>query len=210
MGKKQKYYVVWKGVSPGIYTSWTDCQLQVNGYDGAQYKSFETLEEAERALASSPYNYIGTHHSKLITHNPKALPEDFDMNCVAVDAACSGNPGPMEYRGVYLLTGQQIFHFGPVYGTNNIGEFLAVVHALALMKQKGICMTVYSDSRNALAWVKQKKCKTKLERTAKTEELFQMIERAEKWLQTNDYSHIPILKWETEQWGEVPADFGRK
>ena len=112
------------------------------------------------------------------------------MNCVAVDAACSGNPGPMEYRGVYLLTGQEIFHFGPVHGTNNIGEFLAIVHALALMKQK--------------------KCKTKLERTAKTEELFQMIERAENWLKTHTYADIPILKWETEQWGEVPADFGRK
>ena len=209
MGKKQKYYVVWKGVSPGIYTSWTDCQLQTKGYDGAQYKSFETMEEAERAFASSPFQYIGSNApQKEVT--PKQLPESFDMNCVAVDAACSGNPGPMEYRGVYLLTGQQIFHFGPVYGTNNIGEFLAIVHALALMKQKGICMTIYSDSRNALAWVKQKKCKTKLERTPKTEELFQMIERAERWLQTNDYSRIPILKWETEEWGEVPADFGRK
>ena len=210
MSKKQKYYVVWKGVSPGIYTSWTDCQLQIKGYDGAQYKSFETLEEAEHALASSPYNYIGNHTSDSRHHTSKALPEDFDMNCVAVDAACSGNPGPMEYRGVYLLTGQEIFHFGPVHGTNNIGEFLAIVHALALMKQKGIRMTIYSDSRNALGWVKQKKCKTKLERTAKTEELFQMIERAENWLKTHTYADIPILKWETEEWGEVPADFGRK
>ena len=210
MSKKQKYNVVWKGVSPGIYTSWTDCQLQTKGYDGAQYKSFETLEEAEQAFASSAFQYIGSHNSKLINHNSKALPKDFDMNCVAVDAACSGNPGPMEYRGVYLLTGQQIFHFGRIYGTNNIGEFLAIVHALALMKQKGIRMTIYSDSRNALAWIKQKKCKTKLERTPKTEEVFQMIERAETWLKTHTYADIPLLKWETEEWGEVPADFGRK
>ena len=210
MSKKQKYYVVWKGVSPGIYTSWTDCQLQTKGYDGALYKSFDTKEEAERAFASPAHHYIGNHKSDITHHPSKALPKDFDMNCVAVDAACSGNPGPMEYRGVYLLTGQEIFHFGPVHGTNNIGEFLAIVHALALMKQKGICMTIYSDSRNALAWVKQKKCKTKLERTTKTEELFQMIERAENWLKTHTYADIPILKWETEQWGEVPADFGRK
>ena len=110
---------------------------------------------------------------------------------------------------MYLLTGQEIFHFGPVYGTNNIGEFLAIVHALALLKQKNISMPVYSDSRNALSWVKQKKCKTKLERTAKTEELFRLIERAEKWLKENAYT-TPLLKWETEKWGEVPADFGRK
>ena len=161
MVKKQKYYVVWKGVNPGVYDSWTDCQLQIKGYDGAQYKSFETKEEAEHALASSAFHYIGKNAVKK-EDVPKQLPENFDMNCLAVDAACSGNPGPMEYRGVYLLTGQEVFHFGPVYGTNNIGEFLAIVHALALMKQKNINMPVYSDSRNALSWVKQKKCKTKL------------------------------------------------
>lgn len=206
--KKKKYYVVWKGVSPGVYDSWTDCQLQIKGYDGAQYKAFETQEEAEQALASSPFHYIGKNAAKKEEVN-KQLPPNFDMNCLAVDAACSGNPGPMEYRGVYLLTGQEVFHFGPVYGTNNIGEFLAIVHALALMEQKGINMPIYSDSRNALSWVKQKKCKTKLERTPKTEKLFQMIERAENWLHNHDYT-IPLLKWETDQWGEVPADFGRK
>lgn len=208
MGKKTKFYVVWKGVNPGVYTSWTDCQLQIKGYDGALFKSFDTREEAEQALASPPYRYIGKNATEKEEAH-RQLPAGFDMNCLAVDAACSGNPGPMEYRGVYLLTGQEVFHFGPVYGTNNIGEFLAVVHALALMKQKNIQMTVYSDSRNALSWVKQKKCKTKLERTPKTEKLFQLIERAEKWLRENEYT-TPLLKWETEQWGEVPADFGRK
>lgn len=70
-------------------------------------------------------------------------------------------------------------------------------------------MPLYSDSRNALLWVKQKKCKTKLERNARTETLFQLIERAEKWLKENTYI-TPLRKWETELWGEVPADFGRK
>ena len=107
------------------------------------------------------------------------------------------------------IPGQEIFHFGPIYGTNNIGEFLAIVHGLALLKQKNLNMPIYSDSRNALSWVKQKKCKTKLERTEKTEALFQLIERAEKWLKENTYT-TPLLKWETDVWGEVPADFGRK
>ena len=208
MGKK-KFYVVWKGVEPGVYDSWTDCQLQIKGYKGALYKSFDSREEAEKALVTPPHHYL--HSKKETASQPleQRLPSGFDLNCLAVDAACSGNPGPMEYRGVYLLTGQEIFHFGPVYGTNNIGEFLAIVHALALLKQKGIQMPVYSDSRNALGWVKQKKCKTKLERTGKTEELFRLIERAEKWLKENPYT-TPLLKWETEKWGEVPADFGRK
>ena len=128
---------------------------------------------------------------------------------LCVDAACSGNPGPMEYRGVHLPSGKEIFRFGPIQGTNNIGEFLAIVHALALLKQKGLSMPIYSDSVNAINWVKKKQCKTKLERNEKTEELFRLIGRAEKWLAENKYD-TPILKWETKQWGEIPADFGRK
>lgn len=129
---------------------------------------------------------------------------------LAVDAACSGNPGPMEYRGVYLRTGKEIFHFGPVHGTNNIGEFLALVHALALLKQKGLhTMPIYSDSVNAQIWVRKKKCKTTLARTPETEYLYQLIARAEAWLRNNTYQN-PIIKWPTEEWGEIPADFGRK
>lgn len=128
---------------------------------------------------------------------------------LCVDAACSGNPGPMEYRGVHLPTGKQVFHFGPMHGTNNIGEFLAIVHALALMKQKGLKIPVYSDSYNAILWVNKRQCKTKLERSEKTEELFNLIARAEKWLRENP-DHAPVLKWETAVWGEIPADFGRK
>jgi len=112
-------------------------------------------------------------------------------------------------RGVHVASRQEIFHFGPMYGTNNIGEFLAIVHGLALLKQKGFDMPIYSDSVNAINWIKQKKCKTKLPRDAKTEELFRLIERAEKWLRENTYT-TRILKWETKQWGEIPADFGRK
>ena len=129
---------------------------------------------------------------------------------IAVDASCSGNPGKMEYRGVYLRTGKEIFHYGPVYGTNNIGEFLAIVHGLALLKQKGLThMPIYSDSVNAQIWVQKKKCKTTLKRDQQTEALHKLIARAEKWLRENDYAN-PIIKWPTSEWGEIPADFGRK
>ena len=138
------------------------------------------------------------------------LPLEVAAAAVAVDAACSGNPGPMEYQGIDLTTGQRIFHFGPVWGTNNIGEFLAIVHALALCWQQGLHhKIIYSDSNNAILWVKKRQCKTKLERNAQTEQLFQIIARAEQWLRTHDYKN-PIMKWETSKWGEVPADFGRK
>lgn len=205
---KQKYYVVWDGVTPGIYTSWNDCLLQTKGYEGAKYKSFDTQEAAERAFASSPYEYIGKAAKKetvKITSYPGCVIE----NSLAVDAACSGNPGAMEYRGVHIASRQEIFHFGPMEGTNNIGEFLAIVHGLALLKQNKFDMPIYTDSVNAMKWVKDKKCKTKLPRTSKTEELFRIIERAEKWLRENTYT-TTIIKWQTKEWGEIPADFGRK
>ncbi len=207
---RQKYYVVWKGVEPGVYASWKECQRQINGFAGALYKSFSSEAEAQLAYSSSPFEYIGKSVGKESMVSVPAGPAAYCDNALAVDAACSGNPGKMEYRGVHIASRQQIFHFGPMYGTNNIGEFLAIVHGLALLQQKGLTsMPVYSDSCNAINWVRQKKCKTKLERTAKTEELFLLIERAEKWLRTHTYAN-PLLKWQTDQWGEVPADFGRK
>lgn len=116
----------------------------------------------------------------------------------------------MEYQCIDLATGEQVFHFGPVRGTNNIGEFLAIVHALALLEKSGnTTKTIYSDSRNALIWLGKKKCKTTLLRTPDTEYLYQVLERAERWLKTHAYRN-PVLKWETDRWGEVPADFGRK
>lgn len=131
-------------------------------------------------------------------------------NAWAVDAACSGNPGPMEYQGIDLETGWKVFHFGPVHGTNNIGEFLAIVHALAEMERRGITdKVIYSDSRNAMIWVEKKQCKTTLKLTPETQQLHDIIRRAERWLRTHEIK-TPILKWQTDRWGEIPADFGRK
>ena len=211
--KKFKYYVVWEGLSPGVYDSWEECRLQTEGYKGAKYKAFDSKEAAIEAFRGNASEHIGIlkqmsqHHTKPAT--PASLPASIIRDSLAVDAACSGNPGPMEYRGVYLGDGKEIFHFGPVHGTNNIGEFLAIVHALAMLDKQGLKMTIYSDSRTAISWVRKKCCKTLLERTEETEQLFQLIERAEAWLKAHRVT-IPIVKWETEQWGEVPADFGRK
>ncbi|MCD8262194.1 MAG: ribonuclease H family protein [Bacteroides sp.] len=206
---KKKFYVVWDGVTPGIYTSWDQCKLNTQGYIGAKYKSFDSREEAEKAYASPYFSYINKKKESAPKLQPGSFPAEVIRESIAVDAACSGNPGPMEYRGVYLRTNEEIFHFGPYYGTNNIGEFLAIVHCLALLKNKGASLPIYSDSIQAIRWVKKKKCNTKLERDSETEYLFTIIERAEKWLQNNSYT-VPVLKWDTARWGEIPADFGRK
>lgn len=156
-------------------------------------------------MSSIPANPPAYRHDTVLP-----LPPEVKANAWAVDAACSGNPGPMEYQCVDLATGERVFHYGPVHGTNNIGEFLAIVHALALMQQKNITdKVIYSDSYNAILWVRNRKCKTKLERNAQTEPLYQVIARAENWLHTHA-AKIPIIKWETKQWGEIPADFGNK
>lgn len=206
---KKRYYVVWNGIKPGVYSSWEECQAQIKGVKQALYKAFGSIDEAERAYASSPMQYIGHGAKSEEKKSPAAMPACIIKSALAVDAACSGNPGMMEYRGVYIATGEQIFHFGPIFGTNNIGEFLAIVHGLALLKQRGIDLPIYSDSYNALLWVKGKKCKTKLPRDSKSEELYGYIDRAEKWLRENSYT-TTLIKWETDKWGEIPADFGRK
>ena len=130
---------------------------------------------------------------------------------IFTDGACSGNPGPMEYQGVRTYDKERMFHVKFELGTNNIGEFLAIVHGLALLKQKGESNInlIYSDSVNGMSWVRQGKCKTKLVQTAKNAQLFDLIRRAEKWLENNHYT-TEVRKWKTEEWGEIPADFGRK
>lgn len=222
-----------------MYSSWEACQEAVSGVSGAKYKSFKTQEEAEDAFEMGEEAYEeakasdtsdastsskpsisresrescnSNESSKPIrpAFNPQNLPAEVIREAIAVDAACSGNPGAMEYRGVYLADGKEIFHYGPVHGTNNIGEFLALVHGLALLKQKGLdTMPIYSDSVNAHLWVRKHHCKTTLVRNDETEKLYQMIERAEVWLRNNTYRN-PIIKWQTDKWGEIPADFGRK
>lgn len=229
MACKTKFYVVWRGREPGVYATWEQCQAQIKGFSNAAYKSFSSFDEAKNAFAGEAPVYKRTKtiksHKTTTSHkttsdfptNPPEyrhdtvlpLPMEVTADAWAVDAACSGNPGKMEYRGVDLATGAEVFHFGPLLGTNNIGEFLAIVHALAMFHKQGINKTIYSDSRIAQGWVRQKKCKTTLVHNAKTARLHEIIARAEEWL-SNHPVKVPILKWKTEEWGEIPADFGRK
>ena len=215
--QKAKFYVVWQGRESGIYDSWAACEAQVKGV-AAKYKGFATREEAEKALADGYEKHISftprTTSSATVPPTPLSL-EDMlkhgvKLPALAVDAACSGNPGKMEFRGVIADTSTQVFHRGPyIGGTNNIGEFLAIVLGLAYLKQKNLPWALYSDSKTAIAWVRQKQCKTKIEWTAKNQDLLLAVRAAEKWLHENTWT-TPIYKWDTEHWGEIPADFGRK
>jgi len=208
MAQKQKYYVVWKGKKPGIFTSWAECEKQVKGFAAAQYKSFDSLQEAKAAYQSNYEAFKGKPASQGKWREASVKPI---LPSICVDAACSGAPGKLEYRGVYTESQHEIFRFGPFPdGTNNVGEFLAIVHALTWMAKHDKQLPVYSDSENGIAWVYTGKCRTTLKHTARNTPLFVMIRSAENWLAENELDDDAVLKWDTELWGENPADFGRK
>lgn len=205
MTSKKKYYVVWSGLKTGVFDTWAECEAQVKGQNGARFKSYPTLSEAEEAFRNG-LEATSVRPKPVI---PANAPQPISQ-AIAVDAACAGNPGRMEYRGVFVATGQEIFH-SRVYegGTNNIGEFLAIVHCLAYQQKNNLHYPIYSDSVNGMGWVSAGCCRTKLKQTDENAELFDVIRRAEQWLKTNSF-RLPVYKWRTEIWGEVPADFGRK
>ncbi|WP_034042554.1 viroplasmin family protein [Wocania ichthyoenteri] len=210
--KKKKYYTVWKGHKTGIFESWNDCKAQIKDYQGAVYKSFSTFDAAKKALKSNYKDYIGKtskFKSELSEAQLKKIGQP-NYNSISVDAASSGNPGIMEYRGVDTKTKKQLFIQGPFEeGTNNIGEFLALVHGLSFLKKHNSNRIIYTDSKTAMSWVRKKMCNSKLERNEKNKPVYDLVDRAITWLKENDYKTV-IVKWETKAWGEIPADFGRK
>ncbi|MDE6268021.1 MAG: ribonuclease H family protein [Muribaculaceae bacterium] len=214
MAGRSKYYVVWEGRAPGIYDSWEECQMMTEGFPGARFKAFPDQDSATRAFRGKPEDHIGilksiAQHAPVVT-NYDAFPE-INQDAIAVDAACSRNPGPVEYRGVDVRTGATIFHVGPFEeGTNNIGEYLGLIHALAMLDKEGNhTRPIYTDSRTALSWIKRRGANTKLTPTPGNEPLRRVLARADAWIQSHTPQN-PIMKWNTEEWGEIPADFGRK
>ena len=211
MTKTKKYYVVWKGANPGIYDNWDDCKAQITAFPGAKYKSFKNKEEATAAFRTNSDQYLGKNgasksKTKAISNADKIIWES-----LSVDAACSGNPGIMEYQGVHTRTKEVFFRMGPYRdATNNIGEFLALIHGMALLKKHNKPNhAIYTDSRTALSWIRNKKVKTTLTKSKENQEVFDLIERGLQWLYQNEITN-PLLKWDTKNWGEIPADFGRK
>jgi len=210
MAKQAKFYVVWKGFKSGVFDTWAECQAQISGFSNAKFKAFSTREAALEALGQDYERFEG-QDTKTYRMSPVELTQQgVILDSVCVDAACSGNPGDLEYRGVDTESSVQLFHQGPfAEGTVNVGEFLAIVHALSVLVRKGRDCPIYSDSRTALSWVREKRVNTKLRPSAANRRLFELLDRAQNWLANHTYPN-PLLKWETEQWGENPADFGRK
>lgn len=217
-----KYYVVWEGKKPGIYTSWTECKAQVDGYPQAKYKSYPSAAEAEAAYAAGWKKQWGQGSKAAggssaarkasggAGASSQASAEEIDYDSISVDVGTRGNPGLVEYKGVDTRTGEILFYNGPIEnGTNNLGEFIAIVHALSYLKMRGSAQTVYTDSRTALSWLRNKKVASNLARNESTRQIWELTDRAVRWLETNTYPN-QVRKWNTEEWGEIKADFGRK
>lgn len=212
---KSKFYVVWAGYQPGVYDTWEECEQQVKGYAGAKFKAFDNCEDAVNAFrkvndVEEMQFYTFLTRQRQTTVNYEAFPE-IDLNGIAVDGACDRpSGGNVEYRGVRIGTGEELFRIGPLPGgSNNIGEYLALVHALALLDRQGDHHTpVYSDSRTAQSWLRHRHSRTTLQMDADSR-LAQILARADLWVATHQL-HNPVLKWQTDVWGEIPADFGRK
>jgi ribonuclease HI len=187
-------------------------------------KEFQIAEQLGKAMSSKknlPHDlakanentaqlFVVAEEEPVIDENIETADDKPILESFSVDASAIQNPGPTEYRCVNTQTKEEIFRIRLSEATNNIGEFLAIVHALAHFKRSGKdAKIIYSDSLNAISWVQQKKCKTKYQRNENNTKVFEMIERAIIWLNTNSYE-TKILKWNTALWGEIPADFGRK
>lgn len=215
-----KFYVVFRGHNPGVYNDWDEAKEQIQGFPGALHKSYDSSAEAaeayrnftgmeDREELSRLISNIGEESNNTKDINNKDNPE-IDWDAWAVDASCLGNPGKMEYRGVSLKTGEIIFQVGPFEdATNNIGEYLALVHAMALMWKNLDFHNIYTDSITALSWWKHKKVKTKLQETSRNKKVFELLARASVWVNTHNFP-CRVIKWDTDRWGEIPADFGRK
>lgn len=185
-----KFYAVKRGRSPGIYLTWAECELQVKGFQNAKFKSFNSLLEAE--------TYI---------NDVEELQHELPIHGLAVDASLlKGSKG--EFQIVDLSTGKLIYS-SPVYvdTTVNVMEFLAIIKAIEISRTQ-IEFTkcdIYSDSATAITWVKNKHINSKLELT---EELKLLVDNA--LIVLNQNCENKIIKWDTNSFGEIPADFSRK
>ncbi len=202
--KKQKYYVVWVGRALGVFNTWEECQQSISGFPGAKHKAFDCPKEAQAALSDG----WEMHWGKAAITETGSKPDGL---CLCVGAAWNVETRVLKYCGVLHPEWASTFHLNSIPGaTNNIGEFLAIVYALAWLKEQGISAPVYSDSITALSWVRRKSVQScavgSAHASAKVEK---MIAHSLKWLNDNT-DHNPVCKWNTSEWGENPAHFERR
>ena len=174
-----KFYAVKVGKVKGIFLEWADCEAQVKGYPGAQYKSFKTLEEAEAYLALTPAMPTTVTMPAQNTVSP-TVPSYGGMPSntananhldVYVDGSFSGN----NYGwGFAVYNGNELIHSDYGTGTNadaismrNVaGELAATLRAVQWAVKNNRRIVIHHDYIGISAWVTGE-WKTKNELTQK-------------------------------------------
>jgi len=132
---KQKFYVVWQGRKPGIYTSWKECEAQVSGFENAQYKAFDSMVEAEKAFSEIHGNTLISKRKNTNKH-PFLLP-NYERKR---SGGCSlqRNPGKWNIVEFTLQQEKRFFISALLKEVRTISEIFGIVHALALLNNKTV------------------------------------------------------------------------
>lgn len=130
-----------------------------------------------------------------------------DASVVKINSKNSA--GLAEIRGVDISSGKIVFNKSISWRTtNNIAEYLAIYVGFLYVDSLGKDMVIYSDSTNAISWIRNGKCKTGFHSTDPKQQ--QNIIKAESRT-TSDWKNVKSVRfWNNKEWGENPADFGRK
>lgn len=193
---KKKYYVVWRGRETGIFTSWDACLRSVNDFQGALFRGYSTWEEAHDAHLNGYWREVAKN--KAVTPTTEVIRHSF-----ATDAVHNAD-GTFSYFITDIEQSRTIYRSPSFHDSNlNVCRFLAIVHALAILTKTSDTRPVYSPSATAISWVSRRECRTSLCRTLGNTVTFDLIIRAGRFLADNLMSN-PILRWESESWGEVP------
>lgn len=130
------FYAVRKGLSTGIVETWEECKQMTTGISGAEYKGFNTIEEAERYLKGDATD------KAVVLATVMERPTDGDTANVFVRGSYVGSH---IYIGVvvegqtkrYMFFGETIYHeYKNMRGF--LGELLAVMVACQLCREIGL------------------------------------------------------------------------
>jgi len=179
----KKFYVVWQGRTPGIYTDWNSCKRQVDQFAGARYKSFPTQAEAEQAFKGGASKSSSAKSASFKSSGIKKpagtstvkngiktyTAAEIDKMVLDVkfftDGGCEPNPGQAGsgmaiYRNEHGSEQVSELWYGlynPM-GTNNTAELNALYQALMMAKtesEQGKTVAIFCDSKYAIQCVTQ-------------------------------------------------------
>lgn len=200
--KNNKYYVVWKGINTGVYDNWNDCKKQVNGFSGALHKSFESLDEAEKAFEE--YSESPNSTSTSIPPSP------YSIKSFIVNGNCQDTFGEISYRWKISGSTSNAKEINlAMIGTKNIADFIAIVYLIKLSQKVKLNLPIYTNSKTAKNWILNKKCNHHLFVSKKTEAVLAVIKETEDWLSNNAVEN-EILFWDSVAWGKFPLVNRRK